>query len=308
MLYFLFLVTLFFSIALCHDHPMVGVISYPGSPSAKDSTSYIQVETAKFIESTGARNVGIRFDQDWPTSVKILQSLNGIYIQNSFNGEKSQNPIFKETLKNAYEYSSDKNAQGITFPIWTSGITALQLSEVLSSTQDMAKFTEKIDALDYATTLNIIEFLTPNEKVQITNMRTNFLKPATMENIVYFNQDRGMTVESFKNDKFLSSNFDVVATATDRQGKEFIAILKGKEVPVVLSFALFEAVYNFYPKTAVPHSSEATRLAVQFSKSFTNMCRANDQTYGSVEKEYENNLYNRKLTTTIDPEYQTFYF
>lgn len=292
-----------------HDHPMIGMISYPGSPSDKSSTSYIQGESAKFVEASGARNVAILYDQDWETTQSVLLNLNGIFIQNSFTGEMSNDATFLTLLENAYDYIVVQSALSIVYPLWTSGVTALQLSQVISSSNDLSTYTVPIDALDYPTTLNIIEHKFPNEKVTVTsNIRDDFLKHAFTKDIAYFNQDKGITLESLKKDTFLSEHFDVVATAKDRKGTEFIAIMKGKDIPVVMSFVLFEAVYNFYPHTNIPHSSEATRLSVQFSKAFTDFCRANDRTYGSIEQEYMNNLFNNKLTTVAKKEYQTFYF
>eukprot|EP00344_Euplotes_crassus_P007987 CAMPEP_0196994798 /NCGR_PEP_ID=MMETSP1380-20130617/1028_1 /TAXON_ID=5936 /ORGANISM="Euplotes crassus, Strain CT5" /LENGTH=294 /DNA_ID=CAMNT_0042410265 /DNA_START=56 /DNA_END=940 /DNA_ORIENTATION=- len=294
---------------------MIGVISYPDSPSDVESSSYIQGETAKFVESTGARNVVIEYNQDWTTSSETLEHLNGIIIQNSFNGVFTSDTIFKETLLNAYKYAEAKNEDGIKFPIWASGVTALQLSEVLSTSKDMSEYTVSIDAMDLATSLNFTEHTEASQEGPIKplydiipTMRSKFLEPAVDSDIVYFDQGIGITPASLQKDKFLSEAFQIVATATDRNGNEFVALLKHRKFPVILSFALFEAVYNFYPDTQIPHSSPATRLTVQFSKLFTDFARSNDQTYNSIEKEYSNNLYNRPMTTTVNKEYQTFYF
>jgi gamma-glutamyl hydrolase len=307
------LTTLFIAVLLvatiAHDHPMVGLMSYPGSPSARTANSYIQGESAKFIESSGARNVVIPYDQEWITSEDVLKNLNGIFIQNSFNGEMSNDEILLINLQNAYDYTVEQNENGEVFPLWTSGVTGLQLLEVIQPSNGASDFAVPIDALDYAATLKVIEFKTPNDKVSVTsNIRDAFMKPLSTEEIVYFNQDRGITVESFNSNDFLSSTFEIVATSKDRQGVEFIAIMKNKAAPVVISFVLFEAVYNFFPETNVPHTSNAARTSVQFSKAFTDFCRVNDRTLGSVEAEYKNNLFNNKMTTVADREYQTFYF
>lgn len=295
-------------VAAAHDHPMVGMISHPGSPGARSASSYIQGESAKFVESSGARNVALLYNQEWTTSEQTLKNLNGIFIQNSFTGEISTDATFLKTIEDAYNYVVQVNKDGEVFPLMATGKTALLLSSIPASTE-LSTYTTSVDAKDYATKLNVVEWKTPNDKVSVTSkIRDAFLKPAFSEDIVYFNQDIGITEESIKNNPILSENFEVVATAKDRQGKEFIAILKGKDVPVILSFVQFESVYNFYPKTNVPHSSEAARLSVQFSKAFTDFCRANDRTFGSTEKEYTNNLFNHKMTTVTDAEYQTFYF
>jgi gamma-glutamyl hydrolase len=290
-----------------HDHPMVAIVAYPGSPTDIQANSYIQVESSKFIESTGARTIAIK---TWNASTEpVLGNINGILVQNSVNGEMSQDQGWIDTLKSIYEHIIGQHSLGVTFPLWTSGITALQFSQVMSETQDLSQYTVNIDASDYATTLNVIEFKTPNKHVSLTgNIKFAFLEPVFHNNIAYFNQTKGITVESLKNDALLSANFEIVATARDKNGLEFIAIMKGKTVPIILSFVLFEKVYNFYPYTNVPHTDEATRLSVQFSKSFTDICRVNDNTYGSISAEYENNIYNHKLTNSVGVEFQTFYF
>jgi gamma-glutamyl hydrolase len=290
-----------------HDHPMVGMMSYSGSPSEVEAKSYIQGESAKFVESSGARNVAVLYDQDWTESQSVLEKLNGLFIQNSISGHMDQSETFKTSLKNAYEYVSQKKSAGVTFPLWTSGITALQLLEAVSGSQ-IEDFTEQIDASDYATSLALTEFMAQSDYTIMGNMRDAFLKPVLSSNLAYFNQTRAVTKQTFQSNAFLNENFEIAATAKDKNGVEFVAILKGKNAPVILSSVLFEKVYNFFPETNVPHSTEATRLSVQFSKSFTDLCRSNDQTYGSIEAEYVNNLYNHKLMPSVGKEYQTFYF
>lgn len=303
-----FIVSVIILGTFAHDHPMIGMISHPGSPSTTDSTSYIQGETAKFVEASGARNVRLLYNQDWATSETELAKLNGIFVQNSFSGEVSTDSSFLKTLDDAYKYTVSVNQAGEKFPLMTTGATALALSSVIAGA-DLSTFTTSVDAKDFATKLNVVEYKIPNSDVDLTSqIRDAFLKPAYTSDVAYFNLDKAITAETIKSSEVLSSNFEVVATAKDRSGKEFIAILKGKSVPVILSFVLFESVYNFYPETQVPHSSEATRLSVQFSKAFTNFARANQRTYGSIEKEYANNLFNHKMTTVAAAEYQTFYF
>uniref|UniRef100_A0A7S3J8R6 Uncharacterized protein n=1 Tax=Euplotes harpa TaxID=151035 RepID=A0A7S3J8R6_9SPIT len=291
-----------------HDHPMVGVISYPFQANPNGITSYIQGESAKFVEASGSRNVAIPFDQVWQTSVTALENLNGIYIQNSFFGEYSNSEVYKQTLKNAYTYTTDENDKKVVFPLWASGISALQLCEVLSTTQNLSAFTTSIDAMDYVTKLNLKEQRYPKEKIALTGLiKDNFIKYAIDENIAYFNQNIGLTEQSLKADNYLNKNFEIVATAKDRNGVEFVAILKSREYPIFLSFVLFESVYNFFPSTNVPHSSHATRLTVQFSKVFVGYARENSKAFATRELEYENNLFNLPMKTVATKEYMTFY-
>jgi len=305
---------LILSIVMGHNHPMVGVITYPGSPGEVDSTSYIQAETVKFVESTGARNVAIKYDQNWITSSEELDNLNGIILQNSFNGAYNKDETYENVLLNAYLYAEAKADDQDIFPLMASGVAALQLSEILSSSQDLSQYTIEIDALDLVTDLEFTKdaSLYQNKMAPVTltmaSISEKFIRSASNEGVAYFNQDKGITIESFKNDEFISNSFEIVATAKDRQGTEFIALLVGKEVPVILSFVLPESIYNFYPETNVPHSTEATKFSIDFSKIFTDLTKKNEQTYGSTETEYSKNLYNLELTTTVGPEFQTFYF
>ena len=296
------------SLILAHDHPMVGVISFPYKANKEGITSYIQVETAKFIESSGARNVAIFYNQPWSTSVDMLSHLNGLVVQNNFEN-KLTDSTFASTLKNAYWYATDANDKGTVFPLWASGTSALQMLEQISSNKDLSKFTVNIDAIDYSTTLKITEPRHPSESISLTaSISDSDLSMLESEKISYFNQNKGITVNSIKNDPFLQNNFDVVATAVDRKGTEFIAIMKSKKYPIFLSFVLFESVYNFYPSTKVPHSIWASRMSVHISNSFTNYCRQNERAYADVVTEYKNNIFNYKVTTSIEKEYMTFYF
>lgn len=296
-------------VAYAHDHPMVAMISHPLSPTNALSdkyNSYIQGESVKFVESSGVRNVAIKYDQDLTSYNDLLSQLNGIFVQNSFEVDHSKDFQFLDTLQKAYDYTLQQNDKGDLFPMWISGVSANDLVELLTGSQDVVV---KIDALDYSTALSLSESFNGDERMYIThNIKHHFLKHASDANAVYFNQDYGVTVESYKSNDFLSSHFEIVAKAKDRAGTDFVAMLKSKRYPVIMSFILFESVYNFYPDTNVPHTSESTRLTVQFSKAFTNMCRLNDRKFPETADEYKNNIFNNPLTTVTGPEYQTFYF
>ena len=102
------------------------MISFP----YKDTTSYqsyIQGESAKFIDSSGARGVAILYDQAWTTSATALNNLNGIFIQNNFYNTSVSDAAFNETLTNAYKYVVNLNDKGVVFPLWASGESALLL-------------------------------------------------------------------------------------------------------------------------------------------------------------------------------------
>ena len=271
---------------LAHDHPMVGVISFPYKANKEGISSYIQAETAKFVESSGSRNVAILYNQPWSTSVDVLSHLNGIVIQNNFFENSVKDATFNNTLKNAYWYTTELNDKGTVFPLWSSGNSALLLLEQISSNKDLSKFTVNIDALDYSTTLDIKEVRHPSETISVTgSISDSDLNNLQKEKISYFNQNKGITVNSIKNDPFLNNNFDIVATATDRKGTEFIAILKSTKYPVFFSFVLFESVYNFYPPTQVPHSINASKASVAVANSFTNYSRQNNRAFVDTQTE-----------------------
>jgi len=79
--------------------------------------------------------------------------------------------------------------------------------------------------------------------------------------------------------------------------------------PIYASIAQFEAIYNFFPMNMIDHSRKATRFAFGISKFFTDMARLNDNTFGSVEAEYQNNIW-ANWTPTISTGYEEirFYF
>ena len=305
---FLTIIVILAFITKAHDHPLVGVVSYPVSSKEtldEKYTSYIQAESVKFIESSGVRAVALKYDQDWSEHKQLLSQLNGLFVQNSFDVSMNNDPTFIGTLKSAYNYTIEQNANGDLFPLWVSGISALQLAKLISGDK---RITEKVDALDYSSGLSISETFDGNPNTYITHkIKHNFLRYAYEDNSVYFNQDSAITLDIFKGSK-LEEDFEIVAQAKDRKGRDFVAMLKSKRYPIILSFTLFEAVYNFYPENNVPHSSESTKLAVQFSKVFTNICRLNDRMFPTVADEFANNIFNNPLTVVTEPEYQTFYF
>ena len=174
-----------------HDQPMVGVISFPYKDTS--SKSYVQAETVKFAESSGARVVAVPYDQTWTTSADVLDKLNGILLQNNFFRITVTDATYNDTLNSAYKYVADKNDGGVVFPLWASGDAALLLSEQLSTLKDLSKYTVTIDALDYATKINIKEDRTTTSTISVTNtIRDDFLRYATSQNIIYFNQDKGI--------------------------------------------------------------------------------------------------------------------
>jgi gamma-glutamyl hydrolase len=49
--------------------------------------------------------------------------------------------------------------------------------------------------------------------------------------VIYFNHNYGISEEGFKKNKLLKEKFRILAEAFDREGRQFVAAIEGKNIP-----------------------------------------------------------------------------
>ena len=50
--------------------------------------------------------------------------------------------------------------------------------------------------------------------------------------MIYFNHNYGISEEGFKKNKILNEKYLILAKAVDREGREFVSAIEGKQLPL----------------------------------------------------------------------------
>lgn len=184
------------------------------------------------------------------------------------------------------------NTNGIVFPMWISGSSVVAFFGAASM--------DKVFLSNYNAPLSYQE----NFQDDVITSR-NIQFPTSN---AYFNVDRAFTKSTITRNP-IATRWIIDATSVDERGNTFISLLHHNLFPIYASIAQFEGIYNFFPMNMIDHSRKATRFSYGFSKFFTDLARMNDNTFGSIEAEYSNNIW-ANWTPTISSGYQEirFYF
>lgn len=283
-----------FVCALATEAPIIGLYTLPIINSNGKSTSFVQAEAVKFIEASGGRVVPLIYTKTHDELIALLKQCNGLFIP-SYNEESEHTNIldaqWHQNFQSLFTEVLAMNTNGIVFPIWISGSSVSAFFGPASM--------DTVFLSNYNTPLSW------QENFQDVISSKNIQFPTSK---AYFNVDKAFTKSTITRNP-VSTRWIIDATSVDERGISFISLFHHPLFPFYASIAQFEAIYNFYPMNMIDHSRKATRFAYGFSKFFTDLARMNDNTFGSVEAEYTNNIWN-KWTPTISSGYEEirFYF
>lgn len=282
-----------------NTRPIIGILSMPSSYSKYPDQSFFPASYVKFLEQAGARVVPIPFDLSASALSALLASLNGALFTGgaaAFFSSGSHAPTaYATTAQRIYNEVESAAANGETFPLWGTCL-GHELIGVLAA------------GLDYATSPLSGGFDSENLTAPVAwtadaagsrlwgpapDVRAAF---AAGGGIAYNAHTQGFTPADFDASAPLAAAFTVLGTSVDRAGKEFVASMEGKTLPVYTSQwhpekANFEWNGGFLYND-IDHSPAAIEANVYPATFFVNQARLNNRTFASADDENAALIYN----------------
>lgn len=212
-------------------HVRMGILSVPTAPYKKYKKScgdsYISGVQLRWMEREGIEMVIIPYDTN--NLISYLDSVQGIYLSpgGTWPGIDEE---YYHVVKKVIEYGRRENDRGRYYPILGICLGFQQMMiesegsdkiQTLLRTVDMyGHFTSGIALTDYGHHSRILSSYSPNER-----------KMMEFKEIARHNNHLGIIPEVFYKHKSMSDKYEIVALATDRNGRPMIDIIEAKNYP-----------------------------------------------------------------------------
>jgi gamma-glutamyl hydrolase len=278
-LYTLFLIITLISSFNSSKIPIIGIVANPNPNDGGDFTaSIINASYVRWLENAGAMTMVIQPWYDEAQLDEIIASVNGIIF---LGGDRTLNLSLKYEKNSIYIVHKviEHFRNGNTIPIWAT-CQGIQLMHSI--------FMEKVDLLPF----DSFDFPSP---INIKNMRSPIFKYysqkdlADSENLnVYVELHHlGTAPSQYEEYPILKKTFEIVATADDRKGKEYVAIIVGKEYPIYAVQFHPEIVSANRRNFDVNTDTESVIMAEHLANFFIDIARDNGNTFAEdFKKKY----------------------
>ena len=278
-----------------NERPMIGILSQPTS-SHPPYTTYIQSAYVKFIEEGGARVVPIVFDEPDEVTLNKLDKLNGVLLPGGDevlqNDDGSLTP-YSLKGKLILDYVKEQNEKSIYYPLYAvcQGFEQISVIEAPFSTT-------LVSAAADNTPLNIDFYENPRKTRLYKNMPDKLIAAMETQTITMFNNIYRVQVQTYLENENLK-NYNVIATAKDREGKVMVASIEHEKYPIY--------AHQFHPEKnqfvwkadlPIPHSKNAIDMTRYFAEFVVSESRKNFNKFDTYQEELENMIENSPVIVT----------
>jgi gamma-glutamyl hydrolase len=274
------LVVIIFSLSFyiqSHNIPIIAILANPAPIDDGDLIgSLVNASYVRWLENAGAMTMVIH---SWYTHDKldeIMSSVNGVIM---LGGDRNLNLShrFEKTAAYIIKKSIEAYKQGNPIPIWGTCQGFELIQSIVMGTLDLRTF----DSENYPTPVRIEK---PNASI-LKFFTAHDLEAAQSENIFAEFHHFGIERSQYEQYQELEEVFDIVATANDRQGKEYIAIIEGKRAPIYgVQFHPEMIGTNRNVDFNVPTGTNATRISENLANFFVDEARKNRNSFVTVDK------------------------
>ncbi|EFC39229.1 predicted protein [Naegleria gruberi] len=279
-----------------NNRPVIGILAQP-TLTGKISIYgkyYIDAAYVKFVESSGARVVPLRFDLPRDEMRSYFDQLNGILFAGGGvdlvekNGDLTPYMKSQQMLVNWAIEAYEKN--GDYMPMWGTCLGFQGLAIALAN--DSSVMQSGFDSENMAIPL---DFTMPESKIIESTRLFNpkEVDSVQMRDIVYllgnknvtFNAHHdGIPIDRWISNSNLNKQVRLISTNLDRNGRKYASLLEHSKYPIYGSqFHPEKSMFEWNPNEVINHSLESVKVNSYFGKFFINECRKNSHTFKSEQ-------------------------
>ncbi|KAH3744231.1 Gamma-glutamyl hydrolase A [Pelomyxa schiedti] len=288
--------------AAVNQRPIVGVLSAPYDEGVPVEGSFFVQTYVQWLEQLGIRVAPIFYDAPQSELKRMWQSLNGILFT---GGELTlyPNTTYFQTAQYLYDLTVDANLEGDTFPIWGICMGMQLLSILAAQSQDILER----NAFDSENLPLPLEFTDEAYTSYLFGSAPDkIMQIFATENVTMNLHHDGVTPDGYNGNPNIQNVFNVLSTNKDRQGKEFLSTLEGKNMPLFGVQWHPERTQFFWDTDEdTVHSAHAVMAIAYVAQRFAVEVRLNDHHFATEEEETEALIYN--YTPTYDGEEKKTY-
>lgn len=289
--------------------PIIALFAIPHN----SETNYIPASYLKWIEAGGGRPLVVQYDTDKSELDHLFKSVNGLlFIGGGGDPSGSARYFFNLAL--------EANKVGDYFPVWGTCLGFEWIMEMVSGNDEVLYS----DFLSDNLTLPL-DFTSETETSRMGSaLGSDILRMLNSEPLTFNYHTSGVTVSDFYETPALSNFFNLLSTNFDRNEREFVSWVEGKDYPIyAVQFHPEKNMFEwgrsptngrFYE--SIPHGSHAIKTAASMAQFFIDEARRSDHAFSNAEEELMRLAYNDIPTYTGAPSHpgsvvmfmQTYYF
>ncbi|XP_028516312.1 gamma-glutamyl hydrolase [Exaiptasia diaphana] len=282
--------------------PVIGILTQEvsGNREIFGYGQYVASSYVKLIEEAGARVAPILMDQTPDDIEKLFYSINGLLLP---GGQSMLNASRYMTVgKQLVELAIKSNQEGKVFPVWAEclGFELITIVVTRVDPKQGGQYNPELftatNATNYTTTLQFHNI----KKSQIfSKMPKEYIQFMEQVPFSYNNHLVGMNSKTFNRYEPLKEMFRITSTSRDRNGREYISSMEGKEYPFfVWHWHPSKPQYEWLSNLNIFHSMYSTRVIQWLIDFFMDNAVQNDHKFPSKQVEDNALIYKHPLLYT----------
>ena len=189
-----------------------------------DGAQYMETATHTWLTAAGIELVPILSTCTGAEAAAYFEYIHGLYLHPGFAGGTASQAVIQ--LMNMFmTMATAAHKAGDYFPVWGTCFGMQQMMTFVGGLTGLNSF----DSKDY--------FKRVHGSISLSNINVSRLLQAAPPKFIHdhylpwFNHEEGLTVARFETNKALKTTFNILARAHDRTGKEYVALIEGKDRP-----------------------------------------------------------------------------
>ena len=279
--------------------PLIGILSQFGGEGqpAPANSSYIAASYVKFVEAGGARAVPLLLDEPEDSLRAKFAAINGFLIPGG-GASFEKDSLFRKTASLLLDMALAEFQRGEIFPVHGTCL-GFQLLSVLLSDADQ-DIMSNFDSENYPSPLIFTDSKASKFSRFLSSFRPLLVKELAKSGIAFENHAHGVATADFYADASLSDFFDVLATADDRAGANYIAMVQAAhgEPVTATQFHPEKNAFEWVTTEDIDHSAEGVELMQTVANYFVAQARKSSHRPASFQQEQDLLIYNYAPTFT----------
>ena len=245
----IFIFFIFTEIVVISNYPIfptILTVSIPISENNSGSQSRVENNYVRWLQASGADLISVH---PWSSTNEIdflLTKVNGILLQGNPNNIDIHSPYYN-IIKYLYKKVVQMNDSGIKMPLIAFGDDLSLLSTIISE-DNMSINTELKYPIREPTKINL--FYVPDKTIILNEFEKEDMKALEKEYVLSNNLKRIVSLKNFLTEFHLSQKFNVIATSKTKEGKEYVSIVEGRKIPIIMvsfhpEYIVFETCKDF---------------------------------------------------------------
>ena len=245
----IFIFFIFTEIVVISNYPIfptILTVSIPISENNSGSQSRVENNYVRWLQASGADLISVH---PWSSTNEIdflLTKVNGILLQGNPNNIDIHSPYYN-IIKYLYKKVVQMNDSGVKMPLIAFGDDLSLLSTIISE-DNMSINTELKYPIREPTKINL--FYVPDKTIILNEFEKEDMKALEKEYVLSNNLKRIVSLKNFLTEFHLSQKFNVIATSKTKEGKEYVSIVEGRKIPIIMvsfhpEYIVFETCKDF---------------------------------------------------------------